>query len=324
MSVSRIRPLLDHLAGGTRREDVRWREWRITLIPGGQNNLLYRATSPDADLAVKFTVRDERDRAGREYGALAALRAAGLALAPEPILLDRSGYSQPVVVQSWLEGEATATPPATDDEWQRLAQHLASVHTVTPDRVQRELPGTTINADTAEEGRWRVREQAERIPAEAQPASLRALLARFEASRFPEWPPAPVTLCRLDNNITNYIRRRGPWASVDWEYSGWGDPAFDVANLLTHVTVQEAAAFRRTSFAGCYCSLVADESAAVRIQVYYDILVVWWAARLARFLYEIPRGQDQRLAEWPAGWQADYEAKYERYLRLAELTYAGP
>lgn len=324
MSANRIRSLLDHLAGGTRREDGRWQEWRITPITGGQNNLLYRATSPDADLAVKFTVRDERDRAGREYGALAALRAAALALAPEPILLDRNGYSQPVVVQSWLEGEVTATPPATDDEWQRLAQHLAGVHTVTPDRVQQQLPWTTINANTAEEGRWRVREQADRIPAEAQPASLRALLARFEASRFPEWPPAPVTLCRLDNNITNYIRRRGPWASVDWEYSGWGDPAFDVANLLTHVTVQEAAAPRRMSFAGCYCSLVADKGTAVRIQVYYDILVVWWAARLARFLYEIPRGQDQRLAEWPAGWQADYQAKYERYLRLAELTYAGP
>jgi aminoglycoside phosphotransferase (APT) family kinase protein len=324
MSVGSLRSLLDHLAGGTRREDGRWREWQITPIAGGRNNLLYRATSPDADLAIKFTVRDERDRAGREYGALAALRAAGLAIAPEPILLDRSGYGQPVVVQSWLEGEVTAAPPATDDEWQRLAQHLAGVHTVTPGRVQQELPWTTINANTAEEGRRRVREQADRIPAEAQPAALRALLARFEASRFPEWPPAPVTLCRLDNNITNYIRRRGPWASVDWEYSGWGDPAFDVANLLTHVTVQEAAASRRTSFAGCYCSLAADESAAVRIRVYYDILVVWWAARLARFLYEIPRGQDQRLAEWPAGWQADYEAKYERYLRLAELTYAGP
>lgn len=324
MSVSTIRSLLDHLACGARREDGRWRDWQVTPIAGGRNNLLYRATSPDADLAVKFTVRDERDRAGREYSALAALREAGLSIAPEPILLDRTHYRQPVVVQSWLEGEVTNTPPSADDEWHRLAQHLASVHIVTPDRIQQQLPWTTINANTAEEGMWRVREQVARIPVEAQPASLRALLARFEASRFPEWPQAPVTLCRLDNNITNYIRRRGPWASVDWEYSGWGDPAFDVANLLTHVTFQDVAASWRTSFAGCYCGLVEDERAAVRIQVYCDILLVWWAARLARFLYEIPRGRDQRLAEWPAGWQADYEAKYERYLRLAELAYAGP
>jgi aminoglycoside phosphotransferase (APT) family kinase protein len=323
MSVSTIRPLLDCLASGARQKDGRLRDWRITPIAGGRNNLLYRATSPDADLAVKFTVRDERDRAGREYSALAALREAGLSIAPEPILLDRTHYHQPVVVQSWLEGEVTETPPSTDDEWQRLAQHLASIHTVTPDRVRQQLPWTTVNADTAEEGMWRVRERAARIPIEAQPASLRALLARFEASRFPEWPQAPVTLCRLDNNITNYIRRPGQWASVDWEYSGWGDPAFDVANLMTHVTLRDVAPSRWKWVVDRYCGLVEDESAAVRIQVYYDILLVWWCARLACYLHEIPTGQDRRLADWPAGWQADIQAKYEHYLGVAEAAYAG-
>ncbi len=323
MKAKTVRSLLDYLASGVRREDGQWRDWQIARIGGGRNNLLYRASGPCSDLVVKLTVRDERDRASREYGALAVLREAGLAIAPEPILLDRTSYRLPVVVQSWLEGEVSDTPPSTDDEWHRLAQHLASVHTVTPETAQMQLPWTTINANTAQEGLWRVREQMARIPPEAQPASLQALLARFEASRFPEWPKAPVTLCRLDNNITNYIRRPGPWASVDWEYSGWGDPAFDVANLLTHVTFQEVAASRRKWFVDCYCGLVEDESAAVRIHAYCDILVVWWAARLARFLYEIPRGQDRRLAGWPAGWQADYQAKYEHYLGLAEAAYAG-
>jgi hypothetical protein len=68
---------------------------------------------------------------------------------------------------------------------------------------------------------------------------------------------------------------------------------------------------------------VEDDSAAVRIQVYCNILLVWWAARLARYLYEIPRGQDRRLADWPVGWQADIKAKYEHYLGLAEAAYAG-
>lgn len=322
MRMSMVRPILDYLTSEARQENGWWRDWQITRIAGGRNNLVYRVSGPRGDLALKFTVRDERDRAGREYDALTALRQAGLSVAPEPILLDRTSYHQPVVVQSWLEGEVSATPPSTDDEWQKLVQHLASIHTVTPEKTRTPLPWATINANTAEEGMRRVQEQMAHIPRKAQPVSLAALLHRFEASRFPEWPSAPVALCRSDNNITNYIRRPGLWASVDWEYSGWGDPAFDVANLVTHVAYQDVVSSRRKWFIDRYCRLMEDDSAAIRIRVYCDILLVWWAARLARYVYEIPAGQDQRLADWPAGWQTDIEAKYEHYLGLAEAAYA--
>ena len=322
MRTNLVRPLLSYLASGAPRGSGGWRDWQITRITGGRNNLLYRVVGPGGELAVKFTVRDERDRAGREYGALATLREAGLFVAPEPILLDRTGYRQPVVVQSWLTGGVSDVPPSTDDEWQRLVEHQASIHTVAPDKTRLELPWATINANTAREGMQRVREQMARIPGEAQPTSLKTLLGRLETSQFPEWPKAPVTLCRLDNNITNYIRRPGQWASVDWEYSGWGDPAFDVANLMTHVTFRDVAPSRWHWFVDRYCGLVEDESAAVRIQVYYDILLVWWCARLARYLHELPTDQDRRLADWPAGWQADIQAKYVHYLGVAEAAYA--
>lgn len=317
-----IRPLLETLAGGSWSGEGWWQDWRITRITGGRNNLLYRASGPECDLAIKFTVRDERDRAGREYGSLTALRQAGLSIAPEPILLDRTQYDQPVVVQSWLDGVVRDTPPATDDEWEKLAQHLASVHTVRPDKTRNPLPWTTIHASTAEEAKQRVREQVTRIPKQAQPASLQALLRRFEVRQFPRWTSAPVALCRLDNNVTNYIRRPGPWASVDWEYSGWGDPAFDVANLMTHVAYVDAPVWQSKRVQDTYCGLVEDETASLRIQTYCEILLVWWAARLARYGYELPRGRDQRLADWPAGWQADIEAKYDHYLGLAEAVYA--
>jgi thiamine kinase-like enzyme len=313
-----LRPLVDYLAKCDLLDGVEWRDWQITRITGGRNNLLYRAFGPGGDLVIKFTVRDERDRAGREYGALAALCQAGLSIAPEPIQLDRANYDQPVVVQSWLEGEVSDTPPTTDDGWQKLVQHLASVHTVTPEKMRMQLPWATINANTAEQGKQRVWQQVTHIPRRAQPASLRALLRRFEASQFPEWPSAPVALCRLDNNIANYIRRPGRWASVDWEYSGWGDPAFDVANLVTHVAFQDVVPSRWKWLIDHYCSPVEDGSTAIRIQVYCDILLVWWAARLARYLYEMPRGLDERLAVWPDGYQADIQAKYDHYLNLAE------
>lgn len=78
--------------------------WDVRQIAGGANNLIYYAHNGEMELAIKFCVNDERDRAGREYDALRVLQEAGLKLAPRPLLLDRNRYRQPVVVQSWLSG----------------------------------------------------------------------------------------------------------------------------------------------------------------------------------------------------------------------------
>jgi hypothetical protein len=86
----------------------------LSACEGGYSNLLYRVTGPSGHWTVKFTVRDRRDRAGREYHALLALRQAGLSVAPEPLLLDRRRCAQPVVVQTWLEGEVSSEPPSTE------------------------------------------------------------------------------------------------------------------------------------------------------------------------------------------------------------------
>lgn len=318
-----VRPLLEHLAGADWDGETTWEDWRIRRIAGGRNNLLYRAKGPRGDLAVKFTVPDECDRAGREYGALTVLRQAGLSIAAQPVLLDRSSYAQPVVVQSWLDGEVKDHAPETPAEWHRLLEHLALVHSVTPDLANLALRESRIHACSAEEGKRAVRQQVQHIPQDAQDAPLKALLARFEDRVFSEWPEPPTALCRLDNNITNYVRRSGPWASVDWEYSGWGDPAFDVANLLTHVAYMAVPAWRWEGLAAAYCVLVEDAAALVRIQTYCQILAVWWVLRLARYLYELPRGLDRRLVDWSAGWQADIEAKYRYYLGMGEGLYAG-
>jgi hypothetical protein len=125
------------------------------------------------------------------------------------------------------------------------------------------LPWATINANTAEEGRQVVQQQPARLPAGSVPVGLQGLVRRLEAAQWPQWPKAPVTLCRLDNNITNYLQRPGQWASVDWEYSGWGDPAFDVANLVTHLAYLEVPAWRWEWVLDAYCDMAVP--AALRL-----------------------------------------------------------
>jgi aminoglycoside phosphotransferase (APT) family kinase protein len=282
-------------------------------------------------------MRDERDRAGREYGALQALAQAGLDLAPKALLLDRDSYPQPVVVQTWLPGESSDRLPEREDEWRALLEHLILIHGVTPQQVDVPLQPPTLDASTAAQARERVRWQVARVPREAQPDSLRALLARMEAAKEPTWPKAPLGLCRCDNNLRNYIRRPVPphraWASVDWEYSGWGDPAFDAAQWMAHAAYVEAPFSRwewaleayprrATELARAGPAARKDPSLALRVRTYYRLMVVWWAARLARYLYEVPAGLDTRLVAWPEGWEVALGSKYAHYLALAERLYS--
>lgn len=44
-----------------------------------------------------------------------------------------------------------------------------------------------------------------------------------------------------------------------------------------------------------YAELTGDLAAVARIRSYYPLMLVWWAARLVRMLYEVPLGRDEWL-----------------------------
>jgi thiamine kinase-like enzyme len=328
-----LSPLLHHIAymvdTGSELHGP-WQGWQITRIVGGANGLLYHATSPSADLAVKFTTRDERDRAGREYQALSALQEAGLEIAPWPVLLDRTSFSHPVVVQSWVQGWVSAEVPVTDEEWDALLRHMALLHTLTPERTTVPLPVSIQTAQSVDEARALVCQQVERVPQPERPARMNALLRRLEQMRAPSWPPLQLALCHTDPNITNYVRRPDMWMAVDWDNSGWGDPAFELADLVTHPAYLTVPASRWEWVIERYCDLAHDRAIARRTQAYRKVMLVWWVARLCRYRYEIPRGLDKRLASPSASPSASpltgIEAKLSHYLDAAELVLAcsGP
>ncbi len=299
----------------------RWGRWRFARIEGGENNVLYRATDDQADLAVKFTARDARDRAGREYATLAALQHMDAPIAPAPILLERERFAHLVVVQTWLDGWVTIHPPDTDSDWRQLLDHYAAIHRITPARTDLRLPPAVLTMTSAAAGRWRIWEQVRLIPDHARPPTLMDLVGRTEQAAFPDWPTPPLALCRCDPNTRNFIRRPVQWASVDWENSGWGDPAFEIADLMAHPTYAAVPGERWDWLIGTYDATRADRTVAERIRTYYTLSLVWWVARFARMLYEIPRGLErQRLITRPATWQSDTEAKYARYLDAARTS----
>ena len=52
---------------------------------------------------------------------------------------------------------------------------------------------------------------------------------------------------------------------------------------------------------------------ALRIKVYVQVMSVWWVARMARYMYEIPAGLDQRLVPWPADWEASMQSRGDSF-----------
>lgn len=306
--------LLTHLA--TWPQNGRFQPHTYQKINGGANNILYKVSGEEGDLAVKFTLRDGRRRAWREFQALKAVQAHYLDIAPKPVLLDEDSYPQPVVVQAWLDGEVTAVPPQTDNEWQQLVAHYATLAKITPQNTEIALETAVINFNSVASGLAHIQQQCTAVPAEAQPESLQELMQLAQTLPH-DLPPAPNALCRVDANTLNFIRRPGAWGSVDWENSGWGDPAFEMADLMTHPQYVAVPDERWDWVVEVYAELCGDETAVTRIRIYYPLMLVWWVARLARALYEIPRGQDERLAPRDPNWQQQGEQKLAYYTERA-------
>ncbi|HYF66289.1 MAG TPA: phosphotransferase, partial [Herpetosiphonaceae bacterium] len=223
----------------------------------------------------------------------------------------------------WLDGAVLAGPPAGDADWELWLDHYCQIHALTPADTALPIVEATLNVSSAAAGRRLIAEHLDRLPPAERPRSLLALLRRFAAWDEPRWAAPPRAMCRVDPNWRNFIRRPGDWASVDWENSGWGDPAFELADVMTHPAYAATAAERWDWLAAAYAERRRDPGAAVRARAYRTIMLVWWSVRWMRYLYEVPRGLDPRLAARPADWRQVAEHQYERYLALAGAALDG-
>ena len=318
------------------------RDWRIAKVTGGMNNLVFRATRsvhssnhgnelrrPHDDLAIKFTIRDARDRAGREFATLTLFEQLGLPVAPKAIYLNRfeaEPNRSPVVIQTWLAGQTISAETLTRDDWQRLINHLHIIHSATPALAQQKqitLPQVVLTMRSAREGLDAVRWQTQQLLVDEQPPALRDLMSQLERIDWPSWPEPEVCLCRGDNNHRNFIKpilTRENWRSVDWEYSGWGDPAFEIADLMTMPNYLGQSEAHWVWVLAQYLKAVpqVEQPAFVlRVQTYRRLMTVWWVARFARMIHEMPRQKDKRLVPFDPNAFDEYRERLGIYVRRA-------
>jgi thiamine kinase-like enzyme len=272
--------------------------WKLSRIGGGMNGLVYRAERENGrPLAVKICQRDERHRARREYAAMTAMNAAGLDICPQQIYFapEPAGLPGEAVISEWMEGRVLEAYPAPDDHatWEAVLESLAQVHSLTPEESRVGLLNAAFYVRQPEDMLREIHNQLGRLPegkiGNLEREQLEPLVkAAEQQTPLLRWEhPVPTGLIHCDPNARNIIECDGMIRLVDWENSGWADPAFDIADLCANpfygmgLPPEHHAWMRDT-----HSRLIGDPHLPERAALFTRLLHVWWVLRYGRYLTE--------------------------------------
>jgi len=318
---------------------------RIERGAQGLNNCLYRVRINGDVYACKLFITDERQRARREWTALCSLHEAGLRLAPEPVASAPDGpLPQPAVVYRWVGGESLGGQTLTTEDVCALVTSVNQIHRTPPAAGVEPLVAwhqpESFAAYLGEIETWlcKVRAWIESHHGQASslPSWLEDLPALFplmvETLRLAQDAVAQTTassaypnpaLVRVDGNLDNVVRGDdGRLYFLDWEYSGWGDPAYDLAELRWHPRAKSITAAQWATALAAYTPFASDPGFAERLAVYNRLLPAWWVGRSALHLLEgagqlTPR---PRLAAIPQRMYKAVRTQLDYYLAALGLV----
>jgi aminoglycoside phosphotransferase (APT) family kinase protein len=293
--------------------------WELTTDQGapvrvergaqGMNNSLFRVQIAGEAYACKLFVADGRQRDYREWAAIQQLWRAELPLAPRPVAYFPGGpLPVPAVIYSWVDGVSLTREPLTAHALVELVNALAHIHRVprapTPELLAafHQPPRFTdylaeIRANTGQVQAWA--EQANTRPPmlaqwaadlpELLPALVNALHlaeAAISDARLDDICPAD-SLIRVDGNLDNVLRGAdGRLTFVDWEYSGLGDPAYELAELRWHPNAMRFPSAWWDTALATYPTPPGDDDFRHRLRLFNHLLPIWWVGRNALFLLE--------------------------------------
>ena len=314
-----------------------WAEGSVTVhrVTGDFNNALYLVEANGQRCACKLCVADECHRAAREYAALRLLQAAGLDIAPQPLWLDESCaiVPFPAVAYRWLPGEPLSPSPTA----QQLASLLDSFQ-----RLHALQPGDFENHDVGDA--W-----AHWFDFEFYLADLRDFLAKYgpwladtdpdgrelrdrlarlvdrcaevvtTAGVDPGCESVSLRLCRVDPNLANTVwGGDGRLRWVDWEFSGWGDPALDLAELRWHAASAEMSEAQHAWLRDNYRQPAVDDDFGERLAVWDRLRATRWPFLILRWLWSEHHGPDRVRLTRPAADLAELRVRLVRFIERAE------
>jgi aminoglycoside phosphotransferase (APT) family kinase protein len=299
-----------------------WRGWQIRPIISG-NNLLFRATRDGADLAIKLLIRDERNRAQREFSALTLLESLGSPVAPRPIFLDLDSYRHAVLAQTWVDGHMLQSAPDDDSTWLHILQTYHAVHRIGLDDIMRQGVAfdQTVSSTLPDQAVSDIIAFARQVPPEYYAESLAGLIDALVRMRIPTIHISSC-LCHGDPNVRNMIVTSSGARLVDWEYSCVNDPAHEIAALMSHPVGGSASEDRSQWIAEQYALLSGEPNMLPRIRLHYALRLAWWCVRLLFGRYVLLQRPSHRLVGPGAEEEISTLENIDRYFSRAHMQLA--
>jgi thiamine kinase-like enzyme len=207
--------------------DLRGYPLRAEPLPGGLTNLNYRIHGAPQEYVLRVTGEAEMLGADREAEYAATVMAGGLGIGPQVL-----AYLRPekILITRFIDG--LGVPP----EQMRTTTMLGQVATT----LRRLHAGPSVNATFSAFGIVETYRDNARWLGVTLPEAFHWSWERAEEMRaaLEAGPPEPC-LCHNDLLNANFLLEHGRLLIVDWEYSGMGDPYFDLANFSTNHDLSE-------------------------------------------------------------------------------------
>lgn len=219
------------------------------------------------------------DEPRREWRALKQLARYAPGLAPRPIRADLDA-DPPLITMSQVPGEPLGTCPVTEAQQDAIAAALARLHHAIPPSVLgtvERVPGSPQFLPR------RIRDMAyacnaellDALPRQAYRAAL-AWLGSGWADR-----PASVTgqpvFAQCDPNLANHLWDGHSVHLVDFEASGRGDRATELADFVEHVTVWAHAGINAEAFLDRFDLNPGERQQVTRLR---RLFAAFWVMRL--------------------------------------------
>lgn len=307
----------------------------VQRVRGGANNAIYRVRVDRDDYACKLFVADKRYRAQREYAALQLLDRAGLDVAATPILIDETCavLPFPVVAYRWIEGQ-TVKPPLSDLQMSAILGSIQAFHALAPENSSdsrlRDAWFHWFSFDTYlaelneflnKYGEWLGSNDEDGKSLFARLTYLvESCIATVSRSRVnPSREKISLRLAHMDPNLANAIwdgEQRLRW--VDWEYSGLGDPALELADLRWHIALVDVPEERHAWFRKHYQRPGNDDEFEERLEIWDRILVTRWTFLIAWLLWSAHNGPDRLRLTMPKENSAAIRSRLLRTIERAE------
>jgi thiamine kinase-like enzyme len=312
---------------------------KIVRIGGGGNNALFKVTQEDVSYACKLFVSDGRHRAWREYATLNLLDRVGLDIAPQPVWFDESCTTlpHPLVVYRWLLGSPPG-PTLTADQLSALLESIHRLHDCRPEDFQdpgileawfhwfdfKPYQDELIDLMNVY-GFW----LKSNIP-DGEKIFVRLVRLVEACNQYfrkidldPGRESVKMSLCRVDPNLANTVwSPNGSIRWVDWEYSGWGDPALELAEIRWHASFENLGDAQHTWLRINYQPCEDDHDFQARVTAWDHLLAVRWPLLIARWLWSEQNGADRERLTHLQVDQSGQRARLENYLARAEALYS--